>query len=113
MNFEVLTTQLEECLEEDEAEIATCAIACYDYVRGRDGRVEGAWWWVEECEVGDQCVEEGCWERVLRGQAVAYAEAAAIRDFSEFLGGGTVGCWVHCVHELSTLLDIEGEQIGV
>ena len=47
-------------------------ITCKDEGTGGDGRVIDHWpcLWVEECEVGEQEVEQGRGKRVLRGEAV-------------------------------------------
>lgn len=42
-----------------------------------------AFWRVEEGEVGDQSVEEGGGESMLRGQSVSKGEAAAVGEMGK------------------------------
>jgi hypothetical protein len=51
-----LATEGKKCLEEDEGEVSAGAVAAEDDVFWFDGFVEGAGWWVEEGEVGDESV---------------------------------------------------------
>jgi hypothetical protein len=51
VDSEVFATELEECLEKHEGEVAACTVPGENDVLWRDGLVERAGRWVEEGEV--------------------------------------------------------------
>ena len=88
----LLAGEGEDRLDETEAEIRAYTIACEDEGARGDGGVVGRspCWRVEEREIGEQEVEQGGGERVLRGEAVFQSKAPPMGKGGEF-GGQTTG----------------------
>lgn len=87
--------QGEEGLQQDEGEVPAGGIAGDDDLVGGDGVVQGAWWRVDQGEVCCECVDESCWEGVLRGESVSDGEDGGAGESRQVRDGDAVRARVH------------------
>lgn len=82
----MLAREREDRLDETEAQIRADAVACEDEFAGWDCRVVGRWrlLGVEKGKVGEQEVEQGGREGVLRGEAVFEGKTSSVSERCDF-----------------------------
>ena len=80
----------EDNLEQQEAQIGTCAVAGEDDIGSRHNVVDSAGRWVQERKVGYQCVDEGRGKGAPRRQSIVHNQDAAAREGYERRQKGAV-----------------------